>query len=123
MPSTFTIARADGRSHQVPYHAFQVIVGTVVNTLALHKNQNGSYTVSDPVSGCAVLPRVTGRYKGIQCAVFDFSRMEAEAAAVEQINALVLLIGADRFNSTIKNVVLTPESQRAADELRAKVAA
>ena len=55
----------------------------------MHKNENGSYSVSDPVSGCSVLPRVSGRYKGMPCAVYDYSRKDAEAAAVEQINALV----------------------------------
>ncbi len=121
MPPTFAVARADGRNHQVvPYHPIKITAGDVVHTLALHKNDNGSYTVSDPVSGCSVLPRVQGLHKGIPCAVYDYSRKDAEAAAVEQINARVALIGSDRFNSTIANVILTPESQRAADKLRAE---
>lgn len=120
MSLTFTIARADGRNHQVPYHPFEITAGDIVHTLALHQNDNGTFSVSDPISGCSVLPRVAGHYKGVPCAVSDYSRKDAQVAAVEQINALVALIGADRFNSCIKNVLLTPESQRAADKLCAK---
>ena len=97
------MARADGLNHQVQYHPIEVTAGSTVHTLALHKNENGSYSVSDPVSGCSVLPRVSGRYKGMPCAVYDYSRKDAEAAAVEQINALVALIGFQRFKAlTIK---------------------
>lgn len=120
MPLTFKIARADGRNHEMPYHPIRVTVGPTVHTFALHKSDNGEYSVSDPVSGCAVLPRVTGHYKGMPCCVYDYTRKEAEAAAVEQINALVLLIGVERFNTTIAKVLLTPQSQRAADKLRAQ---
>ena len=99
----FNLARRDGTTEQVAYHALVVISGTEVHKLALHKDNTGDWIVSDPKSGAAVVRKVPVWYKGCPVSLRGATLKEAKQLALAEVEALIGRIGTERFNSVLAN--------------------
>ena len=100
---TFTSLHRDGSRVEKTYEKLVVIAGSTARTLALHKEPSGTWTVSDPVSGAAVVPHVTFYHRGMPCTSRGASVKEAIAAGLAAVEQLIERIGSDRFNKALDN--------------------
>lgn len=99
----FNLARRDGTTEQVAYHALMVIAGSEAHKLALHKDNVGDWIVSDPKSGAAVIRKVPGWYKGCPVSLRGTTLKEARQLALAEVEALINRIGSERFNQVLAN--------------------
>lgn len=94
---------ASGKSLTVPATPIQVVAGEKTHTLAVHRLAD-AYAVSDYRSGARVL-KVTGRF-GFVATLQNSYKADAVAWALDQVNALIARIGAEKFNAVLEAGVL-----------------
>lgn len=100
---TFNLKRRDGSSQEVAGYPVIFLAGTMAHKLVLHKTELGNWVVSDPKSGAAVIPRMTGHYKGCPVSTAGLTVRQAQALAMAELEILVSRIGSEKFNATLAN--------------------
>ena len=102
MKLTFTPRTAPGHTREpIAYSTCIFICGTTVHKLALHKDQFGYWSLSDPASGYKIMD-VVGAYKMAMVSSKGYTLAEARDAAKFRLHALCERIGADKFNATLE---------------------
>ena len=99
---TFQMAMSDGVFVETPYSPLIFTAGTETHKLALTKNINDVWIVSDLKSGAKILT-VNGNYKGVPCSSRGFTLKLARECAVGDLEGLVNRIGSDKFNAVLAN--------------------
>ena len=99
---TFEMKFKDGTAVEVKYDPLIFIAGTETYKLALCKNRDGAWVVSDPRSGAKIVT-VQGNYKGMPCTSRGFTLTRARQLAIADLEELVSRIGSDRFNAVMAN--------------------
>lgn len=97
---TFLMAMRSGPPVATKYHPFDVTVGGVTHTLALHReSREAVWQISDPVSGCRIT-ELKAQFKGVPCTSAGATLRDALAAAPLQISEQAARHGVARFNKT-----------------------
>jgi hypothetical protein len=90
-------------------HALIVIAGTETHKLALHKDDWGTWKVTEPESG-GLIVRVKNHYKGVPVSSRTLTLKAARALAMAQVDDLIERIGTDSFNATLARAKAKTES-------------
>lgn len=98
----FTMLLRGTEPVEVSYTPIIVIAGSVAHKLALHKNPNDVWVVSDPKSGAKVCV-VHGQYKGIRTSSSGLTKRELRMFAVHSVEMIINRIGSDKFNEVLAN--------------------
>ena len=99
---TFKMAFKDGTFEEIKYDPLIFIAGTETYKLALCKNRDGAWVVSDPRTGAKIVT-VQGNYKGMPCTSRGFTLNRARQLAIADLEELISRIGSDRFNAVMAN--------------------
>ena len=100
---TFELRRVNGASEVVEFTTLVVEAGGKVHFLALHRNGNGGWAVSEPTSGAAVIRHVAGMIRGKSLFTLQHPCAALRRLAKAEVEALIRRIGADEFNAVLAN--------------------